>query len=347
MTDENAGRIAADSIGYHMLDAIVGEFQQVPGFANLTEAQQQVHINRLDQLVRKLIGDAFSIVFKADYPACVGELGDVKFGKVIKTTLMIEKSAHSRHELADRSGQKCVVVLADQDVYFARMKEVRARADQGELFHDSAQPLGHMGVKGEPSGSDDLFDAPGGETGLDDKQPDELESVTLELVSADSVWAALSDLGVAVIGDGLGLWPEELLNEAMVWAIAAKAHLAQGNELPAFPEELRGRLLVTESHARDTDVVPPADAGTEAATSLPVEANCTPRVVDIDPSDIKSICSELEARGVKLKRKIVSAWSLSQRVAAVAWFNGRSPHKPDFIPEPSMDASSAKESESP
>jgi hypothetical protein len=264
MTEENAAIVAAESLGYDVLQGILDELQQVPGFANLTQAQQQVHISRMDQRVRRLLAQALRIVFGAQYPACVGEIGPVTFGKSIRFRVEIEKSAESRHELADRTGQKVVLVMADPEQYYARMTEVRARADQKDLFHDPGQPLGHMGVDTPP-------DAPGG---------------------------------------------------------------------PGTGDFFAGGASGPVSEPVSETSPPPEQSGADSTPSEPSNVDEKREVIkleEIDPNDIQAIVRALKARGIRVKAKGVSSWSQSQRVAACSWFDGRSSHRPDFIPAPTTE----------
>jgi hypothetical protein len=299
MSEQSAARIAADSLGLHVLREIVDQFMQLPGFSNLTQAQQQVHVERLDKTVRSLIAEALGVIFSD-----------------------VDRTAESRHELMDRSGQKVVIVMADPDRYYQRMTEVKAQADQRDMFHDSSQPLGHMGVDQPPGSSDPPAppaDVDYGGDGLDDVIPqDDANAAPIDMVTADTVWAALQAIGppVEIIGDGIGLWTEEMLHEAMVWALAAKQFWVDGKALPAAPESLHGRILFSEP------AMPPTLPESHAPEPIPTA------------DDIVGITAALKQRGIPVKGKQVSKWSQSQRIAAVSWLAGRSASRPDFIPAP-------------
>lgn len=339
MSSDNAAAVAADSLGLHMLREIVDQFMQLPGFANLTSAQQQVHIERLDATVRRLIAEALGVIFSAEYPACVATLDKMRVGKSITLLVDVDRTAESRHELMDRAGQKIVVVMADPDRYYSRMTEVKARADQRDLFHDSSQPLGHMGVEQPPKpAADPPTEAPQADedTGLEDALPEhshegEEPAAVIDMVTADTVWAALQAIGyrVEVMGEGLGLWSDSDLHECTVWAIAAKSFHDQGKPLPELPAALAGKFSLFRDEGGN---VTPSDAPVEQAKD---------QVPEPIPSadDIVGITASLKARGIQIRGKQVSKWSQSQRVAAVSWLAGRSTHRPDFIPAPSDESS--------
>jgi hypothetical protein len=323
MSDSNAAAIAADSLGLHVLREIVDQFVQLPGFSSLTQAQQQVHIERLDGTVRRLIAESLGVIFSAEYPACAATLEKLRVGKSITLLIEVDRTAESRHELMDRAGQKVVVVMADPDRYYSRMTEVKARADQRDLFHDPGQPLGHMGVD-EPPGK-----PPEPELGdsLDDAIPPEPTGDPIDMVTADAVWAALQAIGyrVEIMGDGLGLWSEAELHEAMVWALAARQFQADGKELPQVPEAIAGKfsLFLDEPSPRAAEEPKPPPEPVPTA------------------DDIVGITASLKGLGIKVTGKAVSRWSLSQRLAAVSWLAGKSQQRPEFIPEPTPPDSGA------
>jgi hypothetical protein len=333
MSEQSAARVAADSLGLHVLREIVDQFMQLPGFSNLTQAQQQVHLDRLDKTVRALIAEALGIMFSAEYPAVVATLGRISVGKQIGGSFDVERTAESRHELMDRSGQKVVIVMADPDRYYQRMTEVKARADQPDLFHDPDQPLGHMGVS-EPPQQDEP--PPDEGDSLDDALPTDDAGAPIDMVTPDSVWAALQAIGprVEVFGEGLGMWTEEELQDAMVWAIAAKDMQESGRQLPPIPVSLFGRF----SLFADETSPPPSEGPADSTASQPSNVDEKPEVVPREPipqaDDIVGITASLKERGIKVKGKEVARWSQSQRIAAVSWLAGRSSQRPDFLSAP-------------
>lgn len=327
MSDQSAARVAADSLGLHVLQEIVEQFMQLPGYSSLTGAQQQVHIDRLDKTVRRLIAEALGVIFSAEYPAVTATLGRMSIGKGIVGSFDVDRTAESRHELMDRAGQKVVIVMADPDRYYQRMTEVKASSDQGDLFHDPSQPLGHMGVEEPPKKEDETappVDGAGGDSGLDDAlPPSPADDSPVDIVDADTVWAALQAIGprVEIFGEGLGFWTESELHDAMVWALAARQFSAEGKELPPLPDSIAGRLSLFANSASS----PP-----------PTPEEPIPSV-----DDIVGITASLKGRGIKITGKAVAKWSQSQRIAAVSWLAGRSGHRPEFIPEP-QEGSSAE-----
>lgn len=303
MSESNAAELAADTLGKDMLEGVLGIVQQFPGWSSLLQNQQDTHIDRLDKVIRKLVVDAMGILFKGDYPACSAQLLTVAFGASIKAKIEIQKTAHARHELADAAGQAVIIVMADPDQYFERMKEVRGSVDQKDMFHDSGEPLGHMGKEHPPA-------APAAEgDGLEDVQPIEPPEVDLtipaELPPLIDVIALLERCGLK-LGRKFE-WTSEQLRDAYVWGLAASKYLAEGKPTPPVPE-----LLWPYATAEVREPVPPT---------------APPELIDL-----------LKARGIHITPKTFKKWSQSQRIAAASWLEGRSSQRPDFLPLPKVPA---------
>jgi hypothetical protein len=314
MSETNAASLTADTLGLQMLEQIVDQFRQMPGFENLTSAQQQVHIERLDKTVRRLIAEALNIIFRGDYPACVAELGRIVVGKNIVARVDVLKTAESRHELMDRTGQKIVIVMADPDKYYERMAKVQSSADQRDLFHDPSQPLGHMGVDEPPNQQPETHE--GGESGLDDALPADDQSGgtqdALELLTPEQVVERLAAHGVAVGLETAQAWERGQLEEAMVWVLAADDRLKNNQVYPALPEFL---------------------------LCFRVQVDPPPLLLAIEIRDAAidaEILAGLKLRGITMKAKQVRNWSQTQRVAAVSWLQRETTidQRPEFIPAP-------------
>lgn len=334
MTERNAAEVAVETLGHDMLEGIINEVRQLPGWSNLTSHQQGVHIDRIDKRIRKLVTDALDIIFKGQYPACVAELSTVSFGKNIKAKIEIAKTAQARHELADAAGQTVVIVMADPDQFFERMKEIQASADQRDLFHDPKEPLGHMGKDtppDEPSGgAGSLFENDG--TALDDALPpsDAGDDVVGMLPSHEDVCAALVDCGLRC--EVWPTWPEEELRTAYVWAIAAKQFKADGRDPPEVPEFLRQFIPIPEVEIIESPPTDPTVAEPSKPPPLPPAGD-----------DDEAMVANLEFRGIYVSLKIVKRWGKVQRMAAVAWLSGRAAERPDFLPLPKVPAPGLKD----
>jgi hypothetical protein len=324
MAEERPGDIAADQLGLYMLSSVVRIFEQLPGYSSLTAAQQQVHLDRLDQTVRRVVAEALNTIFKAEYPACVATLDKVSIAKDIIGSITVVRTAESRHELMDRTGQKCVIVMADPDRYYSQMKEVKARADQRDLFHDPKQPLGHMGVDTPPSNEEGKGEVEpdthaGGESGLDDAIPQDAKepAASIDLVTPQGVQAGFDRHGVNVRVDD---WSETELADAMIWVFAADEAVKAERDMPALPDWI----------AQLAAYPPPVADAMPKAPVLLLAIEIPDGAIDAE------IVAGLKMRGIKVKAKSVRAWSQSQRVVCVSWLQSETTHaaRPDFIPAP-------------
>ena len=122
--------LAADTLGRDMLTTLLREVETVPGWDRLPALEQQNRINAIADAIRRVIVQALDVLFRGDYPACAAELAQVSFGDGIRATLKISKTASSRHELADATGQTVVVVMARAEEFTQRMEEIKAQATQ-------------------------------------------------------------------------------------------------------------------------------------------------------------------------------------------------------------------------
>lgn len=334
MADENAATLAAETLGRDMLDQVMDAVRQFPGWDSLTQHQQTVHIDRMSKSIQRIVRGAFDILFRGSYPACTAELGEVAFGKVIRAKLEIAKTAEARHELADRAGQMVIVVMATEDQFFERMKDVQGAADQRDLFHDPSQPLGSMGTGTPPA-------PPSEGDGLDDKLPDSEESATVDVVSIpeeltdEKVFAKLQECGLSAPDGWPSFAPTDEGNarrqEAYIWALAFLKLSAEQQPTPEPPEFLR-RYVPDRSALGGP--LPEAGAHPEATASTGPSTDTPEQGSPPLESDDDRLHSDLKARGISITLKAIKKWNRTQRIAAHAWLSGTAEHRPDFIPEP-------------
>lgn len=328
MAEENAAVVAAETLGRDMLEGILETVRQFPGWESLTQHQQDVHIQRISQRVQLLVSQALDIIFKGEYPACIAELGAVTFGKAIKAKIEIAKTAQSRHELADATGQRVVVVMCDPEQYFERMKDIRGAADQRDLFHDPAQPLGHMGTD-RPVAKDE---PPAENTGgLDDALPPEPPPEELNIpkqIDEGELRAKLSALGIRI--------PLELTEEqrvdAYVWALAAEKAKAENRTAPFLPSFLEHDEAAGTSNEGPKGEV----AGLDIASGTDQAVVSSPGSAVTWDGTPEQLVELLAARRVIVTRRMVKQWNQTQKMAAFAWVAGKAKERPDFLPQPKV-----------
>jgi hypothetical protein len=223
---ESAAEVAANLVGANLLQAVVDELERIEAWRKLDAFAQNVAINTLREAVARELRRALAVVFSGEHPACVATLGAVNFGSEISARLKIEKSAHHRHELADATGQRVLVVIAEPDAYLEAMESVRARAKQGDLFvreacTESGRQSGVAVVAdGEPyellgETTDDLGDVATGEP-------------------FDDLVAALRRAGIDVTFNDTARWSAVDRAQARAWADGQNMPL-DGCTVPAQP----------------------------------------------------------------------------------------------------------------
>lgn len=315
MAEGEAAVLAAETLGRDLLEGILEQVRQFPGWESLNNHQQNVHIDRMDKRVRLLVARALDIVFKGDYPACRAVLGTVMFGKNIKAKIEIEKTAASRHELADAAGQPIVVVMADPEQFFERMKDVQ-RADQREMFD----------ANGEPAAAAEAGKPEVNTGGLDDVlPPSNPEPVTIpEELTLDKLGVLLERCGLA-FSQEVFQWTDSLIVEGYVWALAIEKRVAAGDTertgWPSCPPTVAAGIA---------PYLPgPESPGIDWAK----------RTGESDPPehDTLQLQRDLAARGIRLKKKQIDKWNRTMRIAAHSWLVGLTDQRPDFIPEPQQD----------
>ena len=114
--------------------------------------------------------------------SCAAELAQVSFGDGIRATLKISKTASSRHELADATGQTVVVVMARAEEFTQRMEEIKAQATQKDLFkeYEDRRWRKAQGGGAQPDPSEDLDgpivengDGHGADNGVESSSPED------------------------------------------------------------------------------------------------------------------------------------------------------------------------------
>lgn len=220
---ENVAAFAADTLAAQMLQAIVTELAGFQArFSDLNEHQQNAAIEHLRARVRAMIAEALGILFRADYPACLAELESITFRDGITAKLTIAKAAEHRHELADRVGQTVVVIMADSTQYLAGLDDIRAKAQQGELFDGAS-----AGVELNP---------PGGSVEIEDTQPTEpLELAPEELeIDEHAISEQLRDAGILVEASAIETWTREQCVETLTWLHALRKNLTDIASRPFY-----------------------------------------------------------------------------------------------------------------
>lgn len=133
--------IHAETMGADFLAALLAELRTMPDhWARLNEQAQQQIIDRLKEKVRAAVIKAQGMFLRAGCAAVPADLEAVGFKNGITAALKIPRDALHRHELSDATGQRVLVVIADGNRWLERMDELKAKADQHDLFDGDYDP---------------------------------------------------------------------------------------------------------------------------------------------------------------------------------------------------------------
>jgi hypothetical protein len=247
----DAAHLAANTLGRQLLEALIDEFKVTPNaWDKMTQAQQDQTIDRLRVKTRSLIGEALRVILQGQYPGCVATLERCNFSGGIKAMLTIDKHAHSRHELADAVGQQVIVVIGSLDSYTQQMDDLKAAAQQADLFADTGSR--YTGEQDQPGYRSDVTPARPERTWAD--LTDLLASVdTLELEGGTStpLWEQalhiLSAVHVFPDREAASLWSEQECMVAFAWAKAMLTDPGTAGPRPWWLPQ------PTPPHVADTD----------------------------------------------------------------------------------------------
>lgn len=140
-TAQDTIAIHAETMGHDFVAALLAELRQMPDhWARLNEEKQQQIIERLKEKVRAAVTKAQAMILRAGFAAVPADLEAVGFKNGITAALKIPRDALHRHELADAQGQRVLVVISDGNRWLERMDEIKAKADQADLFDGDYDP---------------------------------------------------------------------------------------------------------------------------------------------------------------------------------------------------------------
>jgi len=187
-TQEKKSNLAQANLGRDLLKAMVDVIRtaQKPWHA-ISQAEQEQLIDRLRDETDDMVRKAINTLLTGEFPAVGGKVHQVVFSGGIKCTLIIDALAKYRHELADAEGTNVLVVVADPAEYLQSMDQVKADADQPDMFEPTGEPE-PLNLPPMQDGGDDVVE---GEDGLpegleDDAAPPEPPPIAAEHVLADT-----------------------------------------------------------------------------------------------------------------------------------------------------------------
>lgn len=127
-------QLTAETLGRDILQAMLDEIKLHVSWNGMPAAAQHQMIERLRKRTRTLIEEGLNVLFRGHYPAIPAELDSITIKNGISAKITIAKGQKDWHELADAQGTQILLIVADPEQYAARMDEIKAVADQGDLF---------------------------------------------------------------------------------------------------------------------------------------------------------------------------------------------------------------------
>lgn len=137
----HVGTIFAETLGHDLMAALLGELRTMPDhWMRMNEENQQKAIARLRDKVKTMVHETAGILMRGEFPAVAATLDAITIKDGVKITLAMDASQQGRHALYDTAGKKVLVVLADSERWLERMDEIKAKADQLQLFDEDYDP---------------------------------------------------------------------------------------------------------------------------------------------------------------------------------------------------------------
>ncbi|HHK3701758.1 TPA: DNA translocase FtsK [Pseudomonas aeruginosa] len=126
--------LAAETLGRDLLQALLQEVRVLPDvWPKLTEKKQADVIDRLRSTVERTVKYAVKLISAGERPAIDGILESVAIKEGIKATFKVSQFNPLRHDLIDRTGKVCMLVVADAAEYLEGMDAIQPDPDQNSL----------------------------------------------------------------------------------------------------------------------------------------------------------------------------------------------------------------------
>ncbi|WP_280049348.1 DNA translocase FtsK [Pseudomonas nitroreducens] len=132
--------LAAETLGRDILQVLLQEIRVLPGvWQQLPEQKQAAVIDRLRSTVDRTVKHAVKLISAGERPAIGGILESVAIKEGIKATFKVSQFDPLRHDLIDRAGKVCMLVVADAEEYLQGMDTVVPDPDQSALALDEGE----------------------------------------------------------------------------------------------------------------------------------------------------------------------------------------------------------------
>lgn len=244
----------AEVLGKDLLSAIVDEVKAMPdAWPKLNYVKQDELIERLRRRVRELVAHGLDRLLRGQYPAVAASVDAILVKKGIVAKLTIDRQGHDWHEVIDAVGTNVLLVLADPEEYLQGMEEIKAVADQRDLFladNNKVETHAESLRKSGKSFNDLMNETKAGDKSFNDL-PSEIkaeETQAADLLKIREMSRdALADMGFGVFDDFFNHLTAAAGAEIIQWLKKFKASEAEGKPAPTpVPHcvHLAGRKVV-------------------------------------------------------------------------------------------------------
>ena len=109
-------------------------------WSKVPEEQQRIALNAMGLAIDDLVAAAVQLIATDCRPCIVAEVDSVTFKDGVKAVVSMSKATAGRHELADATGNRVLIAIADHTAYINGKNEVKPSPDQAGL--DLKEPAG-------------------------------------------------------------------------------------------------------------------------------------------------------------------------------------------------------------
>lgn len=130
-----------ETLGKDLLKLILDELRGQPNHWLRMDAEEQGRaLERIRSKVRDAVIDCSAIIMSTNFPMVKAELDGITIKDGVRVSLTMAPGDPNRHQLYDAKGNQCLLVLGSAEEWLERMEDVKAMADQKDLFDGDYDP---------------------------------------------------------------------------------------------------------------------------------------------------------------------------------------------------------------
>jgi hypothetical protein len=133
--------IFQETLGRDLTKLIVEELRGQPNHWLRMDGEDQGRaLERIRGKVRDAVIDCSAIIMSTNFPMVKAELDGITIKDGVRISLTMAQGDPNRHALYDAKGTQCLLVMGSAEDWLERMDEVKAMADQKDLFDGDYDP---------------------------------------------------------------------------------------------------------------------------------------------------------------------------------------------------------------